>query len=83
MASFIFILINDLYHFQSAIPVRHKESHFMNIPTYANKILDFAMSVLSDKLKKRIFVSILIIIIMYFRYKILRMFTFTVAQEYR
>lgn len=36
--------------------MRHKETHFINMPNYANKIIEFAMTVLSDKLKKRIMV---------------------------
>lgn len=36
--------------------MRHKETHFINMPAYANKIIEFAMGVLSDKLKKRVIV---------------------------
>lgn len=34
--------------------MRHKETHFLNMPPFANKIIEFAMGVLSDKLKKRV-----------------------------
>jgi len=34
--------------------MRHKETHFMNIPSYANKVVEFAMTVLTDKLKNRV-----------------------------
>lgn len=30
----------------------------MNLPQYANKVMEFAMGVLSDKLKKRVIVRI-------------------------
>lgn len=42
---------------QNSTPMRHKETHFLNMPPYANKIIEFAMGVLSDKLKKRVTVS--------------------------
>src|SRR5690349_16451894 len=40
---------------QVSTPLRHKETHFVNLPSYANKIIDFAMSLASEKIKKRIF----------------------------
>ncbi|XP_044742995.1 clavesin-1 [Chrysoperla carnea] len=39
---------------QKSSPMRHKNSHFINIPQYAVKIFEFAISLLSDKLKSRI-----------------------------
>lgn len=42
---------------QNSTPMRHKETHFLNMPSYANKIIEFAMGVLSEKLKKRVMVS--------------------------
>ncbi|KAI8117007.1 clavesin-1 [Lucilia cuprina] len=41
---------------QNSTPMRHKETHFINIPHYANRIIELAVSMLSDKLKKRIIV---------------------------
>lgn len=37
--------------------MRHKETHFMNMPSYANRVVEFAMTVLTDKLKNRVAVS--------------------------
>ena len=34
--------------------MRHKETHFVNMPSYANKVVEFAMTVLTDKLKNRV-----------------------------
>jgi len=42
---------------QNSTPMRHKETHFVNIPHYANRIIELGVSMLSDKLKKRIIVS--------------------------
>lgn len=39
---------------QNSTPMRHKETHFINIPQYANKVIEFGISILSDKLRKRI-----------------------------
>lgn len=39
--------------------MRLKESYFVNLPAYANKVMEFAMGVLNDKLKKRVIVSYL------------------------
>ncbi|TMW40370.1 hypothetical protein DOY81_014550 [Sarcophaga bullata] len=41
---------------QNSTPMRHKETHFINIPHYANRVIELAVSMLSDKLKKRIIV---------------------------
>ncbi|CRK98400.1 CLUMA_CG011759, isoform A, partial [Clunio marinus] len=38
---------------QVSSPMRHKETHFVNIPSFANKVIEFALSLTSDKLKKR------------------------------
>lgn len=42
---------------QNSTPMRHKETHFVNIPHYANRLIELAVSMLSDKLRKRIIVS--------------------------
>lgn len=34
--------------------MRHKSTHFLNIPQAASKIIDFAISLLSDKFKNRV-----------------------------
>lgn len=34
--------------------MRHKETHFVNIPSYATKVIEFAISLLNDKLRARI-----------------------------
>lgn len=39
--------------------MRHKETHFINMPQYANKVIEFVMSVLSEKLRKRVSVRYL------------------------
>jgi len=41
---------------QNSTPMRHKETHFINIPHYANRIIELGVSMLSEKLKKRIIV---------------------------
>ena len=41
---------------QNSLPMRQKENHFVNLPSFANKLSEFILSVLSDKLKKRVFV---------------------------
>lgn len=48
---------NMLRCIQNSTPMRLKETHFINMPAYANKIMEFGMSVLNDKLKKRVMVS--------------------------
>lgn len=42
---------------QVSSPMRHKETHFVNIPSIANKVIEFALSLTSDKLKKRMFLD--------------------------
>lgn len=54
MFSFVDIK-NWLNCLQKAIPTRMKEYHFINLPGYANTIVDFGLSVMSDKMKKRVF----------------------------
>lgn len=50
-------LRNMLKCIQNSTPMRHKETHFVNIPSYANKIIEFSISIISDKLKKRVFLD--------------------------
>ncbi|XP_003698057.1 clavesin-2 [Apis florea] len=47
---------NMLRCIQNSTPMRHKETHFVNIPTCAIKIIEFGISLLNDKLKNRILV---------------------------
>lgn len=47
---------NMLRCIQNSTPMRHKETHFVNIPTCAIKIIEFGISLLNDKLKSRILV---------------------------
>ncbi|KAG5681022.1 hypothetical protein PVAND_010488 [Polypedilum vanderplanki] len=42
---------------QVSSPMRHKETHFINIPSIANKVIEFALSLTSEKLKKRMFLD--------------------------
>lgn len=42
---------------QVSSPMRHKESHFVHIPSFANKVIEFALSLTSEKLKKRMFLD--------------------------
>jgi len=42
---------------QASSPMRHKETHFVNIPSFANKVIEFALSLTSEKLKKRMFLD--------------------------
>lgn len=49
-------LKNVVKYIQNSTPMRHKETHFINIPSFASKIIDFGVSCLSDKLKKRIMI---------------------------
>lgn len=42
---------------QVSSPMRHKETHFVNIPSIANKVIEFALSLTSEKLKKRMFLD--------------------------
>lgn len=39
---------------QNSTPMRHKETHLLNLPKFANQLIDFMMMLLSDKLKNRI-----------------------------
>ncbi|XP_011879322.1 PREDICTED: rhophilin-2 [Vollenhovia emeryi] len=41
---------------QNSAPARHKETHLINIPNAVAKILEFGISLLSDKLKSRIWI---------------------------
>lgn len=50
---------NMLRCIQNTTPMRHKETHLMNIPTCATKVVEFAVSLLNEKLKSRIHVSLL------------------------
>lgn len=52
MFSFVDIK-NWLNCLQKAIPTRMKEYHFINLPGYANALVDFGLSVMSDKMRKR------------------------------
>lgn len=45
---------NMLRCIQHSTPMRHKANHFINIPSCATKFLEFAISLLSEKLKSRI-----------------------------
>ncbi|XP_015586941.1 clavesin-2 isoform X2 [Cephus cinctus] len=45
---------NMLRCIQNSTPMRHKETHFINIPSCATKIIEFAVSLLNDKLRARI-----------------------------
>lgn len=42
---------------QVSSPMRHKETHFVNIPSIANKVIEFALSLTSEKLRKRMFLD--------------------------
>ncbi|XP_039966000.1 clavesin-2 isoform X3 [Bactrocera tryoni] len=39
---------------QNSTPMRHKATHFVNIPHFANRIIELGVSLLSEKLKNRI-----------------------------
>ncbi|KAL0812007.1 hypothetical protein ABMA28_009403 [Loxostege sticticalis] len=39
---------------QNSTPMRHKRTHFVNIPHYGVRFFEFAVSLLSDKLKDRV-----------------------------
>ncbi|XP_014294337.1 retinaldehyde-binding protein 1 [Halyomorpha halys] len=39
---------------QNSLPMRHKSSHFLSLPSSANTIFEFFTSLLNEKLKKRI-----------------------------
>lgn len=45
---------NMLGCIQNSTPIRHKATHFINVPTYAARVFEFIISCLSEKLKKRV-----------------------------
>ncbi|XP_026670970.1 clavesin-2 [Ceratina calcarata] len=45
---------NMLRCIQNSTPMRHKETHFVNIPSCAVKVIEFGISLLNEKLKNRI-----------------------------
>ncbi|XP_051166125.1 clavesin-2 [Leptopilina boulardi] len=45
---------NMLRCIQNTTPMRHKETHLINIPTCATKVVEFVVSLLNEKLKSRI-----------------------------
>lgn len=45
---------NMLRCIQNVTPMRHKETHLINIPSFGTKIIEFAVSLLNDKLRNRI-----------------------------
>ncbi|KAF3420121.1 hypothetical protein E2986_08334 [Frieseomelitta varia] len=47
---------NMLRCIQNSTPMRHKETHFVNIPSCAIKVIEFGISLLNDKLRNRILV---------------------------
>uniref|UniRef100_A0A336M0H0 CSON009693 protein n=1 Tax=Culicoides sonorensis TaxID=179676 RepID=A0A336M0H0_CULSO len=47
-------LKNMLKCIQNSTPMRHRETHFINLPPFAMKFIEFGMSVISDKLKNRV-----------------------------
>ena len=51
---------NMLRCIQNSTPMRHKETHFINIPSYGTKLIEFGISLLNEKLKKRILVIIIL-----------------------
>lgn len=48
---------NMLRCIQNTTPMRHKETHLINIPSCGTKIIEFAVSLLNEKLKSRIYVG--------------------------
>ncbi|XP_030762780.1 clavesin-2-like isoform X2 [Sitophilus oryzae] len=46
---------NILRCIQNTTPMRHKSNHFLNISSSAIKLIEFAISLLNEKLKNRIF----------------------------
>ncbi|XP_075236375.1 clavesin-1-like isoform X2 [Lycorma delicatula] len=44
---------NMLRCIQNSTPMRHKSTHFVNVPSCANKVFEFITSLLNDKLRKR------------------------------
>lgn len=57
---------NMLRCIQNSTPMRHKETHFVNIPSCAIKVIEFGISLLNDKLKNRIMVRTLVCAILHF-----------------
>lgn len=47
-------LRNIMRCIQDSTPVRHKETHFVNVPSYAVKVIEFVKSLLTEKLRNRI-----------------------------
>ncbi|XP_045467669.1 retinaldehyde-binding protein 1 isoform X3 [Harmonia axyridis] len=47
---------NILRCIQNTTPMRHKSNHFLNISSSAIKLIEFAISLLNEKLKNRIFI---------------------------
>ncbi|XP_063702524.1 clavesin-2 [Culicoides brevitarsis] len=47
-------LKNMLKCIQNSTPMRHRETHFINLPPFAMKFIDFGMSIISEKLKNRV-----------------------------
>lgn len=45
---------------QNSTPMRHKASHIFNLPSFANAVIEFASAALSEKLRNRIYVSLII-----------------------
>lgn len=43
---------------QDSTPMRHKATHFLNVPSLANKLFEFFTMLLNDKLRNRIMVSV-------------------------
>ncbi|XP_012285101.1 clavesin-2 [Orussus abietinus] len=41
---------------QNSTPMRHKETHFINIPNCAMKLIEFVISLMNDKLKGRVLI---------------------------
>ncbi|XP_072160313.1 clavesin-1-like [Bemisia tabaci] len=39
---------------QNSTPMRHKATHFFNVPNFANKVFDFVVSLMNEKLKNRV-----------------------------
>ncbi|XP_012064079.1 PREDICTED: rhophilin-2 [Atta cephalotes] len=47
---------NILRCIQNSTPMRHKETHIINLPSSVAKLLEFSMSILNDKLKSRVMI---------------------------
>ncbi|KYQ54653.1 Clavesin-1 [Trachymyrmex zeteki] len=47
---------NILRCIQNSTPMRHKETHLINVPNSIAKIIEFGMSILNDKLKSRVMI---------------------------